>query len=129
MRNNLFDLYRFPVGLAALSSPEGLHPQPGYFRFGPEAICYGQSAFTSPAKLNGAGLPDLARYVSLRGSTLRLPFDASRIIDNLRFERYPANGHGGTSAVLSSELARRVYYNLRPMLGDSLWKGLQRWFL
>jgi len=129
MRNNLFDFYRFPVGLAALSSPEALHPQPGYFRFGPEAICYGQSAFTSPAKLNGAGLPDLARYVSLRGSTLRLPFDASRIIDNLRFERYPANGHGGTSAVLSSELARRVYYNLRPMLGDSLRTGLQRRFL
>jgi hypothetical protein len=129
MRNPLVEFFRCAERLTSLSSPEGLHPQPGYFRFGPEAICYGQSVSGSPAKLNGARLPDLAEYTSFRGSTLRLPFDSSGIIDNLRLERYHTTGHGGASAVISSELARRVYYSLRPMLGDSLRKRLQRLFL
>jgi hypothetical protein len=129
MSNALVDFYRCPERLVALSSPEELRPQPGYFSFGPGAVYYGQSAFSSPAKLNGDSLPDLAPYVATRGSTLRLPFDASRIVDNLRLERYPANAPAGTSAVLSSEAARRVYYQFRPMLGDSLRKSLQRLFL
>jgi hypothetical protein len=129
MTNAVTDFYRCPEALAAFSSPEECYSQPGYFRFGPGAVCYGRSAFSSPAKLNGKSLPDLAQHVTSQGSTLRLPFDASEIIDNLRLERYPANLSTGIRALLSSESARRVYYSFRPMLSDSLRKRLQQLFL
>ena len=129
LTNVLEEFFRCPGDLAALSPPEKRNSPPGYFRFGPGAICYGQSAYSSSSRVNGDGLPDLARHVTSYGSTLRLPFDASRIVDNLRLERYPATAATGTSALLSSETARRVYYYFRPMLGDSLRKNLQRLFL
>ena len=129
MSNTLVDFYRCPETLVDLSFPEEFHSQPGYFKFGPGAVCYGQSAFSSPAVLNGHGLPDLARSVALHGSTLQLPFDASRIVDNLRFERYPSSAHGAKSTLLSSEAVRRAYYCFRPVLADSIRRSLQRFFL
>ena len=129
MSNALVDFYRCPESLAVLSSPAELHTQPGYFGFGSGVLCCGQSAFRTLAEVNGEPLPDWARHIALGGSNLRLPFDASRIVDNLRLERYPINAHSGASALLSSEVARRVYYYFRPMLGDSLRKSLQRLFL
>jgi hypothetical protein len=129
VNNALVDFYRCPEGLATFSTPEELRPQSGYFSFGPGAVCYGQSTVNSPAKLNGTGLPDLAGYVTSHGSALRLPFNASAIVDNLRLERYPTNGHAGMRSLLSSEAARRVYYGFRPMLPDSFRKTLQRLYL
>ena len=99
-----------------------------YFQFGPGAVCYGHSTFSSPAVLNGHGLPDLRRYVAFDGSTLRLPFDASTIVDNLRFERYTST-HNDGSTLVSNEAVRRVYYYCRPILADSLRRNLQRWAL
>ena len=125
MTNAIADFYRCPEEMLAPSIQQELRPQPGYFRFGPGAVCYGQSAFTSPAELSGDCPPDFAQCIVSNGSSLRLPFDASAIIDNLRLERYPSN----TRALLSSEAARRVYYYFRPMLGDSLRRSLQRVFL
>jgi hypothetical protein len=63
------------------------------------------------------------------GSTPRLPFDASQVVDNLRLERYAKSANDGTNGLLSSEAARRAYYFLRPMLGCSFRKRLQCWFL
>jgi hypothetical protein len=128
MNNTVADFYRCPEELVALSSPEEVHPRPGYFHFGPETICYGQSALHTPDELNGAGLPDLARRSALEGCTLRLPFNSSRAIDNLRLERYPTSSRGA-SALLSNDAIRRVYYYFRPMLPESLRKNLQRLYL
>lgn len=129
MNNVLVDHYRCPEGMASISTAEELCAQPGYFTFGPGAVCYGQSTISSPAELNGAPLPDLAGYVAAQGPTLRLPFNASTIVDNLRLERYPTNGHAGTRALLSSEAVRRLYYGFRPMLPASFRKTLQRFYL
>lgn len=126
MSNALVDFYRCPETLTALSSCEELHPRPGYFSFGAGSICYGHSAITSPGIVNGKPLPDLAQRVEDLGSSLRLPFDPSAIIDNLRLERYPANTH--LPALLSTETARQLYYCLRPFLGDSRRRSLQRLF-
>jgi hypothetical protein len=127
--NVIAEFFRCAPELIAMCSPAECDSQPGYFRFGPGTICYGPSAIGSLSTVNSNGLPDLARYVTCDGSTLRLPFDASTIVDNLRLERYPANVNAGASAVLSSETARRVYYQVRPMLSDSLRKNLQKLFL
>jgi hypothetical protein len=124
--NVLVEFYRCPEDLVALSLPEEVNPQLGSFHFGPETICYGQSAFSSSAKVNGNGLPDLSHSIELHGSTLRLPFDASAILDNLRFERYLTAGQTGMNALLSSDVMRQLYYQFRSMLPDSLRKRLQR---
>jgi hypothetical protein len=128
MSNALVDFYRCPESLVALSSPLELQPQPGYFSFD-GAVCYGESVFNSPAKINGGALPDLARYVSCHESGIRLPFNAATIVDNLRFERYIANGLAGTRPLLSSEAVRRLYYAFRPLLPDSFRRRLQRLYL
>jgi hypothetical protein len=129
MRNAFTDFYRCPEGLLVQASPDESNSRPGYFHFGPGAVCYGRSAFNSPAKLNGTALPDMARHVVSQGATLRLPFDASETINNLRFERYPTGGHNSISALSSNEPTRRIYYWLRPALPDPLRKSLQRLFL
>ena len=124
--NALVDFYRCPEGLVALSLPEEVNPPPGYFHFGPETIGYGQSAFSSSAKVNGNGLPELSHPSELHGSTLRSSFDASTILDNLRLERYLTGGQTGMNAVLSSDVIQQLYYQFRSMLPDSLRKRLQR---
>ena len=129
MTNALIEFYRCPEELGIFPSPGELCPQPGYFSFGPGAVCYGQSAFKSPIKVNGTGLPDLVEYAVSQGSSLRLPFDASTIVDNLRLERYPTNGDAVTMSLLSSEAARRVYYSFRPMLPVRLRQMLQKLYL
>lgn len=127
MTDVLANFLRCPADFVKLASPEGRNSRPGYFSFGPGATGYGQSVFDLPATINGNALPDLARYVIFDGSILRLPFNVSDIIDNLRLERYRRQ-MCGPSAVLSSETARRLYYYVRPMLGDSSRRGLQRLF-
>ena len=126
MNNALVDFYRCPEELGTFSSPEELSPQPGYFSFGPAAVCYGQSAVSSPTKLNGVRLPDLTGYAAYQGPNLRLPFNVSTIVDNLRLERYP---HMGTRSLLSSEGVRRVYYSVRPLLPAAFRKTLQKLYL
>lgn len=128
MSNALVDFYRCPESLVALASPRELQPQPGYFTFD-GAVCYGKSVFSSPAEINGGALPDLARYVGCHESGLRLPFNARTVVDNLRFERYPANGHPDARSMLSSEAVRRIYYTFRPLLPHSFRKRLQRLYL
>ena len=75
--------------------------------------------------MHSNSLPDLDRHVTSDGSTVRLPFDASRVVDNLRFERYRTQA-SVMGTLMSTESARQVYYYLRPMLGDSTRRVLQR---
>src|SRR6185295_4982569 len=124
--NVLVDFYRCPESMTTLSVLPELQPAPGYFRFGPESICYGRSTLGSSADPGGAHLPDLAGHSQFHGSTLHLPFDATEILDNLRFERYPPIGTIGARALLSSDPIRRIYYYIRPWLAKPLRQALQR---
>ena len=62
-------------------------------------------------------------------SKFRLPADAAQVIHSLRYERYSVRPSTATSALLSSESARDVYYRVRPTLNPSVRKRLQRIFL
>jgi len=95
----------------------------GYFRFGPNLICYGQRASGQPAAGVTHVLEDALPDVGLRGSTLQLPFNPSDIVDNLRHERYvPAND----ARLSASSLLQSAYYLARPFLAISVRKHLQR---
>jgi hypothetical protein len=51
---------------------------------------------------------------------VHLPFDASAVLDNLRYERYVTSGRDG----LDAEWAKEAYYTMRPFLPVTLRKHL-----
>jgi hypothetical protein len=124
----LVDFYRCPDDLGPLSSGEPYSSQPTYSDFSP-SLSDREPASISQADLDSHGLSAISEEFAFDESALRLPFEASRIIDNFRLERYAKSVDVGADGPLSSEAARRFYYLLRPLLGSSLRKQLQRWFL
>jgi len=62
----------------------------------------------------------VSKNVAVDEGRLRLPFDPSEIIDNLRLERY-ANTSDGLQGVL-----RKLYYLIRPLTTPSLRKQVQQ---
>lgn len=66
--------------------------------------------------------PDIVSDLANLGSHL----DASRLVDDLRLERYEKNSPTRTSALLASEGVRRVYYQMRSALPTPLRHTVQR---
>ena len=91
----------------------------GFFRFGP-AICYGSTAAGWCASTPAETLFDASSVVetSVTGE-VRLCFNPSQVVDNLRRERYIATRN-------SEHLLRSIYYSLRPGLAFPIRKFLQR---
>jgi peptidoglycan/xylan/chitin deacetylase (PgdA/CDA1 family) len=115
------EFYRCPEGmidLAPVGEPSG---GPGFFRFSPQAMGYGRLAGGGGKQKANAELPDVSGQVSVSGSTVRLPFDPTEVLDNLRLERYPHRGLGG-----AKEFLKWSYYLLRPLTGRSLRSQIQK---
>jgi len=125
----LVDFYRCPESFIDFALAGAPSSQSTYFGFGKELVCFGRSCGSSSNTINGNKLADLSEGVTWDGSTLRLPFDPSDIVENLRRERYATNGHASKRPLLSRRLVQEVYYALRPLLGVSVRKHLQRLFL
>lgn len=94
----------------------------GYFQFGPEIICFGQSSSGVSAQVENAGLHDSLQNMSIGDSMLHLPFDPGQVIENLRFERYAA--HTPTPSIV-----RSAYYLIRPLLPVPIRRHIQRFHL
>ena len=100
------------------------HPANGFFRFGSEIVCYGQS--TGKTRSNATGhLYDASLDVQSDGSGLLLPFDLTQVIDNLRYEAYARPGN----RLLEKPWIKDLYYRLRPMLPVAIRKHLQGLYL
>src|SRR5262249_32144842 len=95
-------------------------------RFGPGAVCYGQSTHGSLARLPVNGLHDTLPEVIADGATVRVPFDPCQVIDNLRLERYTADGINASRRETSWQAA---YYSVRGLLPSLLRRALQRTYL
>jgi hypothetical protein len=120
----LIDFYRCPETLINLTLTGDLSAESGFFYFGQEALCYGQRVLNSSGTRASNGLPDSFSEVTYDASGLKLPFNPSQIVDNLRRERYASN-----PATLPTEAIRKIYYFVRPLLAVSVRKHLQRLFL
>ena len=118
--------YRCPEVYADFNAPsDGFAGSSGYFRFGSDLICYGESNWCLGAASPTVPLSDVLGDISIEGSTCRLPFQPTQLVDNLRFERY-------VSRVQESpleKLARAAYYLLRPGLPVAVRRHLQRAWL
>ncbi len=125
----LMDYFRCPEAFADFALRGDLCPGKGYFRFGPDVICYGQSSPGYYAETPEEATCDLAYHTRTEGTTCYIPFDPSAVVDNLRCERYlglnPDNGREKEQI----SWVRKAYYRLRPHLGVPIRKQLQRLWL
>ena len=129
MSSALLDFYRCPEGLIQTGISGALSADSRHFYFGRDTLCYGQIAGL-PANCAGPnGFPDVYQTVSVRGSSVRLPFDPSQIVENLRRERYMGKGYVGRRDVASGPLIRDIYYLFRPFMSVAVRKHLQRFAL
>jgi hypothetical protein len=87
----LSDFYRCAdIPFPAVSS--SLSPTSGFFRFGSDVVCYGQSSGETRSR-STESLFDASQHVQRNGHRLVLPFDPTQVIDNLRYESYVASGN------------------------------------
>lgn len=124
MRTAFQDYYRCPNQFGEFDVAE-LPTGDGYFTFH-EAICYGRRLGTPQASHVTADLPDVSHDVSCSSGRVRLPFDLSEVVDNLRLERYAQKSHHYLEKITAGSLARKAYYFMRPMLPVPVRRHLQK---
>jgi hypothetical protein len=100
-----------------------LSPDEGFFRLGPHTTCYGRSCSGVRAPGTQASLYDALRDVKIDEGRLRLPFDPTEIIENLRLESYTSTGRMGNSF---QRLLRKLYYLLRPLTNLPVRRQIQK---
>ena len=105
----------------------GLGQHPGYFRLGSDTICYGELAHGKTSRSPFGELRDAFEHVGAQGQGIELPFDAEKVVENLRRERYTA--HFRQEGRVLNDLLRKAYYVIRPLLGVSVRRHLQKMHL
>jgi peptidoglycan/xylan/chitin deacetylase (PgdA/CDA1 family) len=126
MIQTLSDFYRVPeemLGHVCVAKPSG---EAGFFRFGSEAICYGQCESGVARTVEDAGPYDALRHVRLAGSDLHLPFDLTQVIENLRRELYVQSLIPGREKLVTQECIFKTYYFVREILPVSVRRIMQR---
>ena len=116
--------YRCPQEIAEFWLEGTPKTSEGFFRFGPDVVCYGQVAGHVRPYVNG-NLFDAAKAVHIEGKSVKLPFNAEAVLENLRYERYVTAGRGW----LEGDWAKDAYYMMRPYLPVGVRKHMQRLYL
>jgi hypothetical protein len=126
MQNAIITHFRCPDRFVKLGLAGELTSCPGYFRFGRGATFFGRTAGSCPPSRWAEELPDLMEGLRVEDDRILLPFDVSEVAANLRFERYCRSDATATSATRNGGATEKLYYFLRPFLGVSVRKHLQR---
>jgi len=128
----LIDYFRCPEVYGDFALRGDICPGEGFFRFGPDVICYGQSSLGYYADKPERATCDLIYHLRVEGSTCFIPFNLSAVVENLRRERYvgkPPNHQPRSISSLVKKNIYSAYYWVRPYLAVSLRKHLQRLWL
>src|SRR5271154_4933951 len=125
----LLERYRCSESLADFSLSGELSANAGYFKFGPNAVCYGQSAAGSRNPELVPGLYDTDNDVKIHDAAVDLPFDPNSVIDNLRLERYATDHNLNGTQPLGRKALRLAYYSLRPLFSVSVRRHIQKVYL
>lgn len=99
----------------------------GFFRWGEDITCYGNSSAGYRSARADAHLYDVSAEVLFDGAGASLPFDPEDVIESLRHERYTDQFR--ESASLTSMIVRKLYYLVRPLLVLPIRKRLQKFHL
>jgi hypothetical protein len=117
----LTQYYRCPEEFLRFAQSGALSATAGYFQFGEDAICYGSYVGQNPSAVPPGAPLDALRDVEFKNGTIRLPFDPSQVINNLRCETYA----GDWRHKLPVSALARMYYFIRPLLPVNVRKYLQ----
>jgi hypothetical protein len=123
----LADYYRCPVNQVPFLALGQSAQRPGYFRLGPDTICYGQLSSGNAAPSPVEKLYDALDSVKLDAQGITLPFDAGTVVENLRRERYTE--HFKQEGRVLKETLRKAYYLVRPLLWTSVRHYIQKMHL
>jgi hypothetical protein len=122
MNRTLVDYYRCPEEFVCCALDGEPSRDSGYFRFGSEAICHSKIARGTVHRSVTEDLHDALTDSEVKPGRVSLTFDPCEAVDRLRFERYCAESRNGLLAALANQL----YYLVRPLLGVSVRRHLQR---
>jgi hypothetical protein len=124
MSDLFLEYYRCPERFSCFDVGEARSKDNGYFRFGPDAICYGsyhdRQVLSSPT----GSLHDALLDTTIADGKAYLPFDWMQVVDNLRYEEY-AGDSWHEDSILRTAVAK-TYYFVRPILPVMVRKHLQR---
>jgi hypothetical protein len=126
MLQALSDYYRVPESLLGPVLAADCSGDVGFFRFGPEAICYGRCASGVSTRIENAALYDASKYARFDEPEIHLPFDPAQVIENLRREEYMENLVPGRERFVTQEWILQAYYFVREFLPVSVRRHLQR---
>ena len=126
MKRLFLEYFRCPAGLVDFRLSADLGPVQGFFRFGPDLICYGRIAAGRTQRDTSGALEDTFPRMRVEKSAAYLPFDLDEVIENLRYERYCVLARTPARKSLARSIGRRTYYAVRPILPTSVRKHLQR---
>jgi hypothetical protein len=126
MSNILSEYYRTPLVSAAVYPRESRQNEVGFFRFGADVVCYGECASGVAADVQSSADFDASKAMVIANSEIRLPFDISKIIDNLRAERYVGQSSSGRKGFTRHALIREGYYSVRELLPVWVRRHLQK---
>jgi len=127
MDNYIAQYYRCPERYVQFKVDDTLSGESGYFSFGSDVVCFGQLCRDQPSPTPNGKLGNALNHVVSEGGDTYLPFDASQVADNLRYELYTKAAARGTS-ILDSVWSN-LYYSVRPLLPVAVRKHLQKAWL
>jgi hypothetical protein len=106
----LLDYYKCPDDLGEFELTGELSKEQGFFQFGPGMMCYGRCLEGMPARHPAGQLFDASGAVELDQGLVRLPFDLSEVVDNLRRERYMTTGDTPRTLRILKAVRHDIYY-------------------
>ena len=121
---SIVERYRCPEEFARRKVERTDNASRGFFQFGKDVICYGQSSCGTPwspsdGNLNG-NLLDVWNLIQTNGEAAGFPFDPDEVVNNLRHERYLAGARSDALKASLVRIGRRLYYLLRPAMPSFL---------
>jgi hypothetical protein len=126
LQQSFVDYFRCPPEFSDIRLRGELAASKGFFRFGPDAVCYGRLSSGRVESREAEPLDDVLALAIVEKNTIYVPFDCDEIVNNLRWERYLGSPQNNGSRSQVKKLVRNAYYLARPLLPVSVRKYLQR---
>ena len=122
----MLDHHRCPHNFGAFELAGKLSEHPGYFAFGAETVCYGNSSSgTRTARVAGP-LYDVLPHVRVDGGLLCLLWIRTRSSRTSDTSATATMGPRAEPCSATNQMIRRAYYWLRPVLPVAVRRLLQR---
>src|SRR5256885_14245967 len=86
MQQSIIQYFRCPERYVHVAATGQFSAQSGYFRFGGDALCYGQCGGATPSNSPEGDLYDALNGARIDDGTVLLPFDLQQVVENLRLE-------------------------------------------